>query len=209
MRVYGLKLPMKSQGWLLAVICFGLAVLHPPFSGLSASGNLPFDSAAFGWRFNFSSLLATGGIAWHVISYLHWRSMFYPSSDRMLVTLFAPYCFVPVVLALCVAILWRRLVDYAQSPTILRGVLSVLFALISSLVLIFVLDQIGGRMFIYTTHISFTGNLEVRALMTNVWITAVVQSALLALPCLIIGGLLAWRQRRLESHMGFARRASG
>ncbi len=208
MRVYGLKLSVKSQAWLLCAICFGLAVLHPPLSGLSMPDTVPFDGAAFSWRYNFFFVLQSGGIFWHVVSFVRWQGqVFVPISYRVLVPLFAPYCFVPVTLPLCALFLWRYLVDFAPRPTLVRGLLAVSLAFMASLALVFVLDQLGGRLFIYTSHISFTGNLEVRSLITTVWITSIVQSALLVLPCLATGGALAWRQRTLEGRLGLPRQA--
>ena len=207
MRVYGLRLPAKSLGWLVGMICFGLAILYPPLMGIPMYGSIPFNGLMGGWRYDFSYLLQTGGIFWHIVAYLRWQHMtFSPISLRTLVTLFAPYAFVPVTLPVCLLFCWRYGVDYAPRPSIWRGILAALCGLCVSLVLVFVLDQVGGRMVIYSTHISYTGNLAVRSVIGSVWNAAILQSFLLVLPCLGLGGLLAWRQRQLEARFAFARR---
>ena len=207
MRVYGLKSSAKSFGWLLGLLFFGLTILYPPvpFSVLAAAS--PLASALSGLRYNFSYTLTTGGIVWQIISYLHWQSFAsIPWMSRTLVTEFAPYCFVPVTLPLCALVLWPRLVDYAARPTIIRGVLTVLLTLISSLVLIFLLDWVGGRVLLHILSISLMGNIEVRDLISVIWMTAIIQSVLFALPFLVIGGLLAWLQGYREDRLRSARR---
>ena len=214
MRVYGLTSPVKSLGWLLGIICLGLALLYPPVPGLyqsfpdfSLSVSLPLERAFWDWHSNFSYVLATGGVVWQVIVYLHRQSFAGTiGNSRTLFSEFAPICFVPVTLTLSALILWRRVVDYAPRPTIVRGVLAVLFALLSSLLLVFLLDWVGGRALLYFVRISLTGNIEIRSLISVIWITSIVQTIVLALPCLAVGGLLAWRQGYLETRARSLRR---
>ncbi|HEY0756653.1 MAG TPA: hypothetical protein VGD98_22055 [Ktedonobacteraceae bacterium] len=201
MRVYGLTSSVKSLGWLVGVALFSLAILYPPFSSLPFSGLSYFDISLYGWRYNFLRDLQTGGLVWHILTYLHWRSPEEPMNRYIWLTTFLPYCFVAVTLPLCSLFSWRRLVDYAVRPTIGRGVLAILLALWASLALIFVLDCLCGKAMLYLFSFPFYTNLEARALISAIWITAVVQSALLSLPCLALGGLLARRQSYLETRL--------
>jgi hypothetical protein len=210
MRVYGLKSSAKSLGWLAGLIFFALAVLYPSFPSLSNSleyaPNLNIVSV---WQDNFTALLTSGGIAWHVIEYLRRQTIANnPWTLRIMFTEFSPYCFVPVALPISVILLWRRLVDEAVRPTIVRGVLTALSALICSLALVFLLDWVGGHALLYMLRISLMANLEIRALISEIWTTALFQSVLLLLPCLVLGGLIAWRQGRLETRASFARRTA-
>jgi len=210
MRVYGLKSSAKSLGWLAGLIFFALAVLYPSFPGLSNSlGYSPGTNIVSIWQYDFTILFTSGGIAWHVVEYLRWQTFANsPWTLRTMFTEFSPYCFVPITLPISVILLWRRLVDEAVRPTIVRGVLTALSALICSLALVFLLDWLGGHALLYMLSISLMANLEVRALISEIWITALFQSVLLLLPCLVLGGLIAWRQGRLETRASFARRAT-
>ena len=78
-------------------------------------------------------------------------------------------------------------------------VLTMLLALLSSLLLVFLLDWVGGRVLLYLVRVSLTGNIEIRSLISLIWMTSIIQSTVLALPCLAVGGLLAWRQGYLET----------
>ncbi|HXR64763.1 MAG TPA: hypothetical protein VN729_02495, partial [Ktedonobacteraceae bacterium] len=130
MRVYGLKSPAKSLGWLLGLIIFGLAILYPPVprSGFSFYSFYASPTTLSTWYG-----LTTGGIGWHVIAYIRWQTIVNnPWTLRTMFTEFSPYCFVPVTLPISVIILWRKLVDEAVRPTIVRGVLTTLSALVCS-----------------------------------------------------------------------------
>ncbi len=216
MRIYGLTSPFKSQGWLLSVIYLGLAILYLPIPGLpqpipyfAMAINGPLAGMWYGWHENFSYVLSTGGVVWQVLAYLRERNTLnLVWSGRALFVQFAPVCFVPVTLAVSAFFLWRRGVDYAPRPTVTRGVLAASLSLLVSLALIFLLDLIGGRVFLYIIQVSITTNIEIRSLISIIWVISLIQSIILALPCLAAGGLLAWRQRHLEARLTALRRNS-
>ncbi|HEX7735297.1 MAG TPA: hypothetical protein VF458_10540 [Ktedonobacteraceae bacterium] len=198
MRVYGLSSSVKSLGWLLGLTLSGLIVLYPPMVGISYTYLWPFYGEGYSWRFNILYNMKTGGLAWHLLGYLH-RSPYGYMSGYSTLAQCAPFLFVAVLFPLCAWLFWRRLVDYAERPTILRGMLSALLALGTSLVLTFLLDQAGGRIVLNLVNISLPRNLEIRAMISTIWITVVVQTALFALPTLVLGGLLAWLQGQREA----------
>jgi hypothetical protein len=204
MRVQGLKSPGKSLGWLLSLIFFGIAILYPSFPSqviaLAYPGGYTPISA---WAYSFNYVFATGGIVWQVISYLRRQAVApNPWSGRTLFINFSPYCFVPVILPLCALLLWRLLVTHSVRPTIVRGLLAVMCAFASTLLLIFLLDQGGARVLLSILSLSYRGNLEARVVMTTIWETALLQAALFFLPYLAIGSALAWWQRRLNAKSG-------
>lgn len=211
MRVYGLRSPVKSFGWLVGVICFGMAVLYPSFPGLLLSLSSPAGGSTIAaWAYSFVHVLASGGLVWHIASYLRWQAVVSsPWTSRAMFVEFSPLCFLPAMLPFSVLLSWRWLVTYAASPTIFRGLLSVILAFACSLALVFLLDQVGGRIMLHVLFISFATNLEIRGLMATIWKTAVIQSAFLALPSLAVGGVLAWHQARLGARPRFRPQPSG
>jgi hypothetical protein len=215
MRVYGLKAPGHHFGWLISLFCFGLAILYPPLPGellnsAYASGSplavwnfmFPGGSPLASWHYVFfQSIPGSGGIAWQLIHYIRWQTYALTSwSGRTMFVEFAPFSFVPIILPVCVLLLWQRLVTNAiRTPTIWRGLASVLLAFVSTGALIFLLDQVGGRVFLHIVYVSLTANLEVRELMDIIWLTSLGQLALFLLPLLALGGGLARYQQRHET----------
>lgn len=203
MRVHGLKSPGHHFGWLMGLFCFGLAILYPALPrGLFLSGYPGSGSPLADWSYLFvNSILASGGIVWHIISYLHWQTfVLNPWTARTLFAEFAPFCFVPIVLPLCVWLFWSRLVTHSiRTPTTWRGVESVLLALVCAGVLIYLLDQIGGRVLLHIMYVTLTANLEIRGLMEIIWRISVGQLVLLAFPLLALGGGLARYQQLHET----------
>lgn len=198
MRVYGLKSPVRNLAWLLGGLLFLLAVLYPPFSRSMSYSGYSTGVTFASWMSGILSVLATGGPVWHILSYLRWQSLAQiPATGRDIFSEFAPSCFIPLLLPFCSILLWRWLVYNAENPTIIRGLLAVLLALVSSLFLTFLLDEIGGRILLSILSLSGRGNLEARGLMATVWDTSLAQFMLLLIPCLVVGGMLAWWQRRL------------
>src|SRR5260370_21476877 len=108
---------------------------------------------------------------------MQWQTFAHSAwTGRLLFSTFAPYCFVPVTLPICIIIMWRKLVYRDKRPTIVRGLLAVLCALALSLFLIFLLDWVGGRALLYALSISARGSLAVRGLISQVWSISIVQS---------------------------------
>lgn len=198
MRVYGLSSPVKSLGWLLRLIFAGLLVLYPPIAGISYADLWPAYGEGYTWHFNVLYNMKTGGLVWHLLEYLHRPPYGYISGYSTLAQC-APFLFIAVLFPLCARLFWRRLVDYAERPTILRGMLAAVLALGTALVLTYLLDWVGGRIVLHLAYVSLPRNLEIRAMISTIWITAVVQTALFALPALALGGLLAWFQGQREA----------
>ena len=197
MRVYGLKLFVKNLGWLVGLCFFLVAVLFPPLpiQALSYGG---FAASRQSYLFLYTG--SAGGIFWHLRDYLQWQAYVHnPSNGRTLFTDFAPYCFVPVTLPICTIIAWHWLVSRAKYPNMLavRSLLAVVVALVSSLILVYLLDVIGGHLLLSVLSVRGVGNVEVRDLISGVWLTAISQSTWFLLPCLGIGALLAWWQETL------------
>lgn len=201
MRVYHLKPPVKSLGWLVGLSFFLLATLFPPLpvATLYTIGNS--INREFGaWVYTFFYTGAFGGLAWRLQAYLQWQTFARsPLTGRLLFTQFAPYAFVPVTLTISTLIVWRWLVYRAQRPTVfvLRGLWAVVLAFAFSLLLVYLLDEVGGHLLLSALSLSGRGNLEVEGLLTSIWATALAQSAWFFLPCLVIGELLAWWQENL------------
>ncbi len=203
MRVYGLKGPGHQTGWWLSLFCLGLAILYPALPRTLLSLGYPGQGGPLErWGYLFvHSILASGGIVWQFVSYLHWQTFTQNSwSARTIFTEFAPFCFVPLILPVCVLLVWNRLVTNAlRPPTVWRGLASVLLATICAGAFIFLLVQIGGRVLLHLMFVSLYANLEIRALMEITWLTALGQLALFVLPLLALGGYLAWHQQRRET----------
>jgi hypothetical protein len=199
MRVYGLKSSAKNLGWLVGLSFFLLAILFPPLptTTLYYIGNsLNRDMA--NWVYTFFYTGAFGALAWRIEDYMQWQAYVHaPATGRLLFESFAAYCFVPVALPICSLIAWHFLVHRAKRPTILLGLLAVVLTMIGALLLVFLLDQVGGRLLLSVLSISGRGNLEVDGVISNVWMTAISQIAWFLLPCLWIGALLAWWQEKL------------
>lgn len=193
MRIYGLKSPVKNLSWLLGSLFFLLIAFYPRFY-IAGLDNNPASSMAS----IFSETISLGGVGWRLLMYIIWRTPGDISwTGRALFTYLAPYCFVLVTLPACSVVIWQRLVYNAELPTVLRGLLAVLLSLICSLLLAFVLDWVGGRVLLHILTISLNGNIEARGLISLTLQVAIAQTVLLLIPCLIIGGALAWWQRQL------------
>lgn len=204
MRVYGLKSPVKNLGWLLGGLFFLLAAFYPPFPSVGMYGSFVPTQVLSGWVYDLSQVATTGGLGWHILSYIRWQHFASVSwTGRTLFTEFAPYSFVPVILPLCSIIIWRLLVYNAERPTVIRGLLAVLLALASSLLLVFLLAWVGGRVLLYILSISPRGAFTARSLISFVWGVSIAQSVWFLLPCLVLGGALArWQARMVLRYLG-------
>jgi hypothetical protein len=182
--------PVKNLAWLLGSLFFLLAAFYPPLPMPILSAYTPYG----GWMYNFFQIGAAGGPGWILFSALpHWHTL----TRTFLIYELAPYCFIPVVLPLCALLSWKFLVYRANRPTLLRGLMAVVLASVLSLIGVFLLDWIGGRVYLTLFPASPLGALTARGLISQAWYNAIAQSALLLLPCLVIGGALAFWQERL------------
>jgi hypothetical protein len=140
----------------------------------------------------------TGGIGWQLlyrinVQYLNIRSLF---EDVL------PYCFVPVTLPLCTIVVWSFLATRETRPTLLRGLLAVLASVALSIVLVFLLDWVGVKALLTVFPLSSRAAIEVRGVSAQAWSNALVQSGLLLVPCLIIGGVFSrWQERFWRRYM--------
>lgn len=190
MRVFGLKPPVKNLAWRLGGLFFLFAVFYPQLPIPMASLYTTYDS---NWTYDFLQVGATGGPGWQLLSALRWHTL----TRSTLIYDISPYCFMPVVLPLCAILSWKFLVYRAERPTLIRGLGAVLLAMILSLLTVFLLDWIGGRIFLTIFPASPRGALVARGLISLAWSNAIAQSILLLIPCLIVGGVLAYWQKKL------------
>lgn len=199
MQTYHAK-PLRSPGWLLGITFFLLTAFYPSLPSI-----VPYNGYDTGWSYDFFHLGAAGGVGTQIFSYFFLRRLPYIMgfvAGRTIFMNFALYSFLPIILPLCILLTWRLLVYRASHPTIARGILAVLIAFVLSLVLIFLLDEIGGRALLYVLALPGNGSVEARSMMAGAWTVATVQSAWFLLPCLLLGGLAAWWQEsRWRSYM--------
>lgn len=216
-----MKKPCKSLGWLLGPLFLGLVVGYPPAYGFSLAGTWIFTIAYHGWIENVIEDLRVGGVAWHMLAYQQMQAAGYdhmayiinvpgiafhsgtvsvsPTEGFTSLMQILPYCAVALAFPLCSWLLWRKCVDDAERPTMLHGVGTAFLALIASLVLIFLLDRVGGSVMLRLASLDDpTTNYKIQLLIQSIWITAVIQTVLFALPALILGGLLAWCQEKMN-----------
>ena len=194
MLISGLKSPVKNLAWLLGGLFFVLAIFYPPLPGLAM--HIPTLSDFFYVStagHTFSSTLFSGGIVWQVLQDMH-NHMFINYEQLYFLV---PSCALPVLLALSAIVVWRFLVTREFRPTRLRCLLAVLVSEVLALMLVFLLFWIGGKVLLTIFPLSIHGALIARGLVSLIWTTALAQSVLLLIPCLLIGGLLSIWQEKL------------
>jgi len=193
MLISGLKSPVKNLAWLLGGLFFLLSVFYPPLPApvvnVFYQPGLVFAPST---TYVFFHSVISGGIGWQVLRDLHTHILI----DYTQLYDLAPFCALPVLLSLSAIVVWRFLVTREFRPTLLRCLLAVLVSEVLALVLVFLLFWVGGKVLLTVFPVSIHAALIARGLISLTWTTALAQSILLFVPCLVIGGLLSiWQEK--------------
>jgi len=182
----GRSQPTRSWNWpwLMGGVTLLITIFFPPL-------NLPVNYAVIpDWVGTLITYGLSGGIGWQVLYYVRENILTgYPFSALFWVI--APFCFVPLVLALSSVLVWKRVTKRALRLTIRRGLLAVVLAAGMALLTIVLL-----ALLIFGPWTLIAGQSALLLGMSIIIMVAVSQ-ILWFLPALLIAGaILATLQAR-------------